>query len=70
MTDQKPSQPAMHGAETPKPASRVVEIVRPSYQPSKAELEEDVRMSATFEEVVDALARPACIKYIDRPKRA
>ena len=54
--------------ETPTP--RRVEIVRPSYQPSKAELEEDMRVNATFEEAVDALTRTVRIRYIDRPEPA
>ena len=54
--------------ETRKPP-REVEIVRPTYQPSKAELEEDLRVEATFEEAVSALARRATINYIPRPRR-
>ena len=53
---------------TEKPKSQDVEIVRPDYQPSKAELEEDMRVDATPEEAVDALTRPVRIRYIDRPK--
>ena len=49
---------------------RAVEIVSPSYQPSKAELEEDMRVNATFEEAVDALTMPVNIRYIHRPKTA
>ena len=45
-----------------------VEIVNPDYQPSKAELEEDARLDATFEEAVKALTRPVRIKHIDSPK--
>ena len=43
----------------PKPQpKREVEVVRPAYQPSKSELNEDVRVDATFEEAVDALTKP------------
>ena len=53
----------------PKPQrKREVEIVRSEYQPSKAELNEDVRVDATFEEAVDALTKPVSIRYIERPK--
>ena len=53
----------------PKPApKREVEIVRPAYQPSKSELNEDLRVDATFEEAVDALTKPVNIRYIERPK--
>ena len=47
---------------------RQVDIVKPTYQPSKAELNEDARVNATFEEAVDALTRPVQINYIPRPK--
>ena len=55
-------------AETRKPP-REVELVHPSYQPSKAELEEDVRVDATFEEAVQALAQPVRIRYVNRPRK-
>ena len=48
---------------------RIVDVVAPMYQPSKAELEEDMRVRATFEEAVEALTRPMEIRYIPRPKR-
>ena len=47
---------------TDKPAPREVKIVHPDYQPSKAELEEDLR--------VDALSQPVSIHYINRPGSA
>ena len=46
-----------------------VEIVHPSYQPSKAELEADMRVDASFEETVDALAQPVRIRHVHRPPR-
>ena len=52
----------------PKRPPRMVDIVAPTYQPSKEELEEDVRVDASFEEAVDALAQPVKINYIPRPK--
>ena len=52
-----------------RPAPREVEVVHPSYQPSKAELEADTRVDATFEEAVQALVRPVRIRYVPRPKR-
>ena len=33
---------------------RIVDVVAPTYQPSKTELEEDMRVRATFEEVSGA----------------
>ena len=47
-----------------------VELVHPSYQPSKAELEEDLSVDASFDEAVDALTRPVSIRYVDRPESA
>ena len=47
----------------------IVEVVHPSYQPSKAELEEDMRVNASFEEAIKALVRPVRLRYIPRPKR-
>ena len=52
---------------TDKPKLREVEIVNPNYQPSAAELAEDVRVDATFDEAVEALAKPVTIRYVDRP---
>ena len=47
----------------------VIDLVHPSYQPSKAELEEDLRVDATFDEAVQALARPVKLRYVKYPKR-
>ena len=50
-----------------KQKKRKVKIVDSSYQPSKAELNEDVRVLASFTEAVDALVKPVEIEYIERP---
>ncbi len=56
--------------EKPAPQKRrVVEIVRSDYQPSKAELEEDMSIDTSFEEVVQVAMEPVEIKYIPRPKK-
>ena len=55
--------------DTKRHASREVEIVHPDYQPSRAELNEDMRVDATFEDAVSALVSPVRIRYISRPKR-
>ena len=47
---------------------RVVETVSSDYQPSKAELEEDMSIDASFEELMQAVIEPVIIKYIPRPK--
>ena len=46
---------------------RRVEIVSPTYQRSKAELEEGVCVDAAFEEPVQAFVRPTRIRYKKRP---
>ena len=46
-----------------------VEIAHSDYQPSKAELEADLRVDATFDEAVKALTKPVKIRYVSRPKR-
>ncbi len=57
-------------SKTAKPKiKRTVRIVRPTYQPSKAELEEDPRLNASFEQIVKAAISPVRIKYIDKPRR-
>ncbi len=54
-------------AETRK-RPKTVSIVHPSYQPSKAELEADMRVEAEFEKAVDAPTKPVRISHVDRPK--
>ena len=53
----------------PRPEPVEVEIARSTYQPSKAELEEDMRVNASFEEAIDALVMPARIKRVPAPPR-
>ena len=52
--------------KTEKPV-RDVEIAHPSYQPSKAEMEVDMRVNASFEDAVKALARPVRMRYVEKP---
>ena len=47
---------------------QTVEIVRSDYQPSKAELEEDMSVDTSFEELMHGVIEPVIIKYIPRPK--
>ena len=51
----------------PKPKPETVDIVPSSYQPSKAELEADLRVEATFDESVEALTEPVQIRRVIRP---
>ena len=52
------------------PEPREVEIVKPDYQPSAAELAEDTRVNATFDEAVEALTKPVAVRYVERPDDA
>ena len=44
--------------------------MHPSYQPSRAELEENMRVDATFSEAIQALAQPVRIRHISRPRKS
>ena len=44
-----------------------IDLVHQSYQPSKAELEADVRLKGTFKQAIQALLRPVRIRRV-RPK--
>ena len=50
---------------------RFVELPRYSYQPSVAELNEDMRVDASLEEIVKAVLQPVKICYVmpRKPKR-
>ena len=50
------------------PEPPVVELIHPSYQPSKAELEEDLRLDATLEELGKAVTRTVRVRYV-KPRR-
>ena len=50
------------------PTPRQVEVVDPSYQPSRAELREDLRLKGTFKEAAEALVKPAQTRKV-MPKR-
>ena len=52
-----------------KPKSNTVEIVKPDYQPSKEELEEDMRVDLNFEELTQAVLQDTEVKQEDKPKR-
>ena len=48
-----------------KPKPREVEIVHASYQPSRAELREDLRVNATFKELAKAVVQPVKVRWIN-----
>ena len=45
-----------------------VDIADPSYQPSRAELQEDLRLKGTFKKAIQALVKPAKIRKV-MPKK-
>ena len=56
-------------AKKPKqPPTRTVDVVDPSYQPSRKQLREDLRVDATFEELSKAVIQPVKIRYV-KPKK-
>ena len=64
----------MKNSKKPKPVTRLkphrVELVRPTYQPSKAELEESITLPPlSLEEAARRLMEPVEIHYIDKPQR-
>jgi len=54
----------------PKPDDRVgtAKIPASDYQPSKAELEEDVRIPMPFRKAVEMLARPVRLEFMGKSK--
>ena len=46
----------------------VVEVVKSSYQPSQAELAEDLRVNATFKQSVKVLLKFVQFKYVKKPE--
>ena len=50
------------------PADLTVEVRESSYQPSKAELEEDVSIDATPDEVARALTRTVNVRRVKKPR--
>jgi hypothetical protein len=53
--------------DTPEP--RIIELPHHSYQPSVAELNEDMRVDASFEELVKAVLQPVRVRYVMPRKR-
>ena len=52
-----------------KPEPPTVKLIHLSYSPSRQELEEDLRVNATLEELCKAVARTVKVEYY-KPKRA
>ena len=52
-----------------KPKPKTVEMVRSSYQPTKAEKEEEFKVEGSMDEIAEALLRePIKIRWIDKPR--
>ncbi len=54
----------------PNPEPPEIKLIDPSYQPSAAELAEDLRVDATFEELAAMVARPVKIRYVKPPRKS
>ena len=54
---------------TTKPTKPTVQVVHQSYQPSKAELDADLRIKSTFKQAIQALIRPARIRRVMPERR-
>ena len=50
------------------PDHPTIELVKDAYQPTKAELENDVRVEAEFEELARALVQPVNVRWISKPR--
>ena len=51
------------------PKKKVVEVVRPDYQPTEAEKREDMRTGVSFEELTKAVLSDTEIRQTDKPSR-
>ena len=56
MPKSKPSKP------------KTIELVKSTYQPTKAEVNEPICTDASFEEAVKATLQPVKIRWIDKPR--
>ena len=52
-----------------KPDTPIIKLIHPSYQPTREELAEDLRIDATLEELGKAVTRTVKVEYY-KPKRA
>ncbi len=57
-----------HQAFVPEKDRPVAEVVNSNYQPSKAELEQDLRFEGAFEEAARALVQPVNIRQVIKPR--
>ena len=50
------------------PKPKTVELVKTSYQPTKAEMEEEFTVDASFEDLTKAVVQPVKLRWIDKPR--
>ena len=48
--------------------SKTVELVRSTYQPTKAEKCDEFQTDASVEQMADALLRPVNVRWLDKPR--
>ena len=48
---------------------KTVELVKTSYQPTKAKIEEGFTINATLEDLTKAMVKPVKVRWIDRPRK-
>ena len=51
------------------PKSKTVELVKSSYQPTKAEMNEEFEVNASMEDVGKALMQTIKPRWIDKPRK-
>ena len=64
----KKTESEKHHSFVPLKDRRTMEIVDYSYQPSKAEIDADLRPGGTLEQAAKALVRPVNISHIRKPR--
>ena len=62
------AKPKRHSAFVPAKDRPTVEVADYSYQPSKKELEEDMRFEGSLEKVAKALVQPVHVRRTTRPR--
>ena len=66
----KPSPKQTHGAKASKPT---VKLIHSDYQPSKAELQEEITLPGiegkSLEQISQRVLQPVNIKWVDNPKK-
>jgi hypothetical protein len=48
---------------------KTVELVKTSYQPTRAEIEEGFTINSTLEDLTKAMVNPVKVRWIDQPRK-